>query len=87
MGVCRHFTGALSGVGFDEVLYLEEYDAYYNFTSDFGLVWFNCTRGEIAGNIVRLYSDKEDGSSALLTLRNFGGEYYIVSHQLIKAPG
>ena len=79
--------GALSGVGFDEVLYLEEYDAYYNFTSDFGLVWFHCTRGEIAGNIVRLYSDKEDGSSALLTLRNFGGEYYIVSHQLIKAPG
>lgn len=78
---------ALSGVGLDEVLYLEEYDAYYNFTSDFGLGMFKCTRGEIVGNFVRLYSDKEDGSVALLTLRNWEGKYYIVSHQLMKAPG
>ena len=78
---------ALSGFGFDDVLYLEEYDAYYNFTSDFGLGMFNCTRGEIAGNFVRLYSDNGDGSVALLTLRNWEGKYYVVSHQLIKAPG
>ncbi len=78
---------ALSGVGFDEVLYLEDYDAYYNFTSDFGLGSFHCTRGEITGNIVRLYSDYEDGSIAMLTLRNWEEKYYIVSHQLIKTPG
>ncbi len=78
---------ALSGVGFDEVLYLEEYDAYYNFTSDFGPGFFHCTRGEIAGNTVRLYSDYGDGSVALLTLRNWEGKYYIVSRQLLKEPG
>ncbi|MBP7175453.1 MAG: hypothetical protein KBA53_04430 [Thermoclostridium sp.] len=78
---------ALSGVGFDEVLYLEEYDAYYNFTSDFGPGIFQCTRGEIAGNIVRLYWDKDDGGIVLLTLRNWEGKYYIISHQLLKAPG
>ncbi len=70
----------LSGVGFDEVLYLKEYDAYYNFTSDFGPGMFNCVRGELEGDTVRLYSEYGDGGGSTLTLRKEGGSYLIVSH-------
>lgn len=35
-------------------IYLEEYDAYYNFTSDFGPGWFECGEGVRDGDIVRL---------------------------------
>lgn len=38
------------------VLYLEEYDAFYNFTSDFGAGTFVCEGGERAGASVRLWS-------------------------------
>ncbi|MBR4098539.1 MAG: hypothetical protein IKK44_00960, partial [Clostridium sp.] len=47
----------LSGVGMDTLCYLEEYDAYYNFTSDAGGGTFQCVRGEIQGDVVRLYEE------------------------------
>ena len=39
----------------ERMLYLPEYDAFYNFTSDFGPGMFAPERGERLGNIVRLY--------------------------------
>lgn len=71
----------LSGVGFDEVLYLKEYDAYYNFTSDFGPGTFHCVRGEVVGDTVRLYSEYGSGGGGTLTLQKQNGRYLIVSHQ------
>jgi len=59
----------LNGVGVDELIYLKEYDAYYNFTSDFAAGFFVCTHGEIYGDIVRLYGD-----TAKLTLKKHGND-------------
>jgi len=67
----------LSGVGLDELVYLKEYDAYYNFTSDAGAGIFVCTSGETQGDIVRLF-----GENATLTLKKQGDGFLIVSHQL-----
>ena len=58
------------------VLYLEQFDAYYNFTSDWGPGKFFCTGGEQAGDTVTLWSDTHT-----LTLREVNGNYQIVSHQ------
>ena len=41
----------LSGVGAEDVIYLAEYDSYYNFTSDFAAGTFNCTHGEREGDV------------------------------------
>jgi len=69
----------LSGVGTDELIYLKEYDAYYNFTSDAGFGLFICLSGEKHGDIVRLYSEH-----AILTLKMKGNGFWIVSHQRIE---
>jgi beta-lactamase regulating signal transducer with metallopeptidase domain len=74
----------LSGVGFEEVYYLEEYDAFYNYTSDFAAGTFKCTRGEVEGDTVRLYAEYGDGGSVMLTLQRQNGSYLIISHQRIK---
>jgi len=66
-----------------KVAYLPEYDAYYNYTSDFGPGMFVCTRGEVEGNVVRLYAEYSK-STVLLTLRKEGDQYRIVSHQKIE---
>lgn len=66
----------LSGVGMDELVYLKDYDAYYNFTSDAGFGFFACSKGERQGNIVRLF-----GETATLTLKTQGDGFLIVSHQ------
>lgn len=65
------------------VLYLPEYDAYYNFTSDFGPGVFTCVGGKKDGNIVRLWSDTHgyDGSIEILTLQYEDESYYIKSFQ------
>lgn len=65
------------------VLYLPEYDAYYNFTSDFGPGVFTCVGGKKDGNIIRLWSDTHgyDGSTEILTLQYEDGNYYIKSFQ------
>ena len=65
------------------VAYLPEYDAYYNYTSDFGPGMFTCTRGEVIGDIVRLYEELETGTD-MLTLRKVGNNYQIVAHQCIE---
>ena len=49
-----------------DVAYLPEYDAYYNYTSDFGPGMFVCTRGERDVDAIRLYSVN---GTDLLTLR------------------
>lgn len=68
----------LSGVGMDELIYLEEYDAYYNFTSDFAAGTFICTSGEKQGDIIRLYSEH-----VTLTLKLKEDGFLIVSHQRV----
>jgi hypothetical protein len=66
----------LSGAGTDELLYLKEYGAYYNFTSDFAAGAFVCTSGEKQGDTIRLF-----GEHATLTLKLQGDGFLIVSHQ------
>lgn len=70
---------ALNGVGLEELIYLKEYDAYYNFTSDFAAGTFSCTRGERQGDIIRLY-----GKGITLTLKNQGDGFLFVSHQRVE---
>lgn len=72
----------LSGVGSDELVYLKDYDAYYNFTSDAGFGSFVCTSGERQGDIVRLF-----GENAILTLKTEGGGFLIASHQRVDSTG
>lgn len=66
----------LSGVGMEELIYLKDYDAYYNFTSDAGFVSFTCTSGERQGDLVCLFGETET-----LTLKIQGDGFWIVSHQ------
>ena len=70
----------------DDVLYLEEYDAYYNFTSDFGPGIFVCVGGEKAGDIIRLWSAPKDndGSRDVLTICEADGGYFIQAYQELK---
>lgn len=63
-----------------DVNYLPEYDAFYNYTSDYAPGIFQCTRGEIDGNIVRLYEESDTGTD-VLTLRKTGNSYLIAAHQ------
>ena len=80
---------AYAGITLEDILdnrsglYLEEYEAYYNFTSDFAAGVFKCTRGERDGDIIRLYSENANWAS-VLTLREENGKYLIVSHQRLK---
>lgn len=67
----------ISGIGTENLIFLEKYNAYYNFTSDFATGIFQCTRGETNGNIVRLFSE-----SVMLTLKKRSDDYLILSHQL-----
>lgn len=66
-----------------DVAYLADYDAFYNYTSDFGPGMFTCTRGEVDGDIVRLYEEFETGTD-MLTLRKVGNNYQIVAHQCLE---
>ena len=73
-----------AGLNTKDVAYLPEYDAYYNYTSDFGPGMFACARGERDGDTIRLYSE---GDTKLLTLRRVGDvSYRFVSHQLLESP-
>ena len=64
------------------VCYLEEYDAYYTYTSDFNMFYFIAESGEQVGNYVYLRKSVENGNIAVLTLRLTPGtdEWQIVSH-------
>lgn len=69
----------LNGVATETLIYLKEYNAYYNFTSDFGAGIFYCTHGETQGDIVRLFN-----KSVMLTLKKRGDDYLFISHQRIE---
>lgn len=73
-----HYAGITADEldSWDNVIYLEEYDAFYNFTSDFGPGIFPCAGGEKDGDTVRLWT-KEKG--AVLTLQRSGETYLITS--------
>ena len=61
------------------MLYLPEYDAFYNFTSDFAAGVFQPRYGERDGGAVTLWSD-----DAVLRLRLTDGGYHILSHLPIE---
>lgn len=69
---------AMEGRGIP-LVYLEEYESYYHFISDYGPGFFECFGGEICGDTVYLYSP-----SAILTLVQREGTWYIYSHVLIN---
>lgn len=81
--VLNHYAGiGLKDLKTTDVAYLEEFGAFYNYTSDAGSGRFVCTRGEKEGNIVRLYEESDLGTD-MLVLRKNGTTYHIVSHQNI----
>lgn len=63
------------------VLYLPEYGAYYNFTSDFGPGMFSCVGGAQDGDTLRLWGEEkgESGSHRVLTLCREGDSWLIHS--------
>lgn len=67
----------LSGIGFDEVIYLEATDAYYNYTSDFGPGVFICEGGEVKGDTIRLFGKSNGNAAPVLTLIQYEGRYVI----------
>lgn len=67
------------------VHYLEAYDAFYNYTSDFALEAFEAFRGERQGDSVRLYQNYWDGSQRVLCLEMQGEEFKIVSYNTVEA--
>ncbi len=69
----------------DGVIFLEEYDAYYNMTSDFAPSSFQCVGGEKIDNIIHLWSaTDENGMRSQLTLVVVDGTYYIQSFQQVE---
>ena len=74
-------TRDLAHVEYDDLIYLEEYDAWYNFTSDFAAGTFFCDYGTRTGNQVTLYSTPfENGSQNVLELEEIGDGFHILSH-------
>lgn len=65
--------------GTEQRLYLEEYDAFYNFTSDFGPGYFECVGGERSGDAIRFWSAESGGMRKVLTVKERDGEYFIWS--------
>ncbi len=67
------------------VIYLEEYDAFYNMTSDFAPGSFQCTGGEKIGNTIYLWSDADENKMRIQLTIVVGDEnYYIQSFQEVK---
>ena len=63
----------------DSILYLSDYDSYYNFTSDYGPGWFEAVEGAREGDTVRLRSEPGGETVRELTLREEGGRWLIQS--------
>lgn len=72
----------LTGTGMDEVIYLPQYDAWYNFTSDYGPGVFDPVYGLEDGNTVSLWElPSGDGAPGdILTLEKAGDGFRILSH-------
>ncbi|MCH4886142.1 hypothetical protein EZV73_01115 [Acidaminobacter sp. JC074] len=85
--VLKSITGVkidqLSELALKDVLYLEETDAFYNYTSDFGPGWFKCTSGYHEKDRLILEGQAID-TEARLTIVKIGDEYYIDSFVEIK---
>lgn len=78
-------TRDLTVVESDDLIYLEEYDAWYNFTSDFAAGLFPCNYGTRTGNQVTLYSSpNETATRSVLVLEETSDGFHILSHQLEK---
>ncbi len=67
----------LTGVGFDEVIYLDSTDAYYNYTSDFAPGFFKCTEGIVEDDVIKLYSDSRHTVELIIAKKD--GKYVIKS--------
>lgn len=79
--ILREYAGITTAeVDTSGVAYLEEYDAYYNYTSDFGAAAFHCTSGERVGDLLYLYSETEQGTTRL-TLRETRNSYHVLALQ------
>lgn len=65
--------------------YQEQYDAYYNFTSDFGPGNFICVGGEKTDDTVLLWTAASNGHRQELTLHKSGDQYFIYSFQNVNA--
>ena len=66
----------LTGKSLDQpLLYLEETESYYNFTSDFGLLGFHCNGGWVYDGGAVLFS-----THSALYLTERGGNYFIQAH-------
>lgn len=66
------------------VYYLEDYDAFYNYTSDFGLEQPDFYRGERQGDTVRLYWQHWYDGERELSLRETESGWLVLSHRLIS---
>lgn len=66
------------------VYYLEEYNSFYNYTSDFGLEMPNYYAGERQGDTLRLYEQHFYHGKRLLTIKERDGGYLVLSHQKIE---
>ena len=75
-------TAELSGVGMDTVIYLEEYDAWYNFTSDYGPGMFIPAYGLREGSTITLWELPSGNGTPgdVLTLEEAGDGFRILSH-------
>lgn len=64
------------------VPYLEDYDAWYTFTSDFSPGMFVCAGGQVEGDTALLWTaDREDGYRTELTLQKDGENWHIRAHR------
>lgn len=65
---------AVEELDWEGCLYVEEYDAFYNFTSDAGPGFFPCAGGEVSGDTAVLWSDPDEkGDRCRLTLQKKRG--------------
>ena len=75
---------AVEELDWEGCLYVEEYDAFYNFTSDAGPGFFPCAGGEVSGDTAVLWSDPDEkGDRCRLTLQKNGDRWLFQSHYTI----
>lgn len=87
----RQALWAYAGLGLEDVdispesrvYYLEAYDAFYNYTSDFGLEQPDFYRGERQGDTVRLYWQHWYDGERELSLKETESGWQLLSHRLI----
>ena len=75
---------AVEELDWEGCLYVEEYDAFYNFTSDADPGFFPCAGGEVSGDTAVLWSDPDEkGDRCRLTLQKNGDRWLFQSHYTI----